>query len=639
MTAIESTTIFTRCTPLMDALRDGIVLVDADGIVQCINKSARAMYQGGEPPLVGYPLSDFNAADWVEVKRVLTSGAALDAQRMILPVAEVLVTRVPLLAQGAVTGVLCTLHNLADSDAHIRHLPSHQQALRDVDALLALPDTGVVIVDAQGQIRLVNAVLEHWSGKGRDSLLGLPLEALGTTNPSDTTAADMPDAPEADPLGLVAALRQCLAETTPTIRFGVSVQGRSVCCVATLALVEGQCRFVLGRVQDCEATVRLLAPQASAPCGTETVPSLLTGTAMAAVEPDDEMALFKARSLGMVVKSRAMIQLVRKMDKVGQTESSVLLQGESGVGKSACAALIHKLSRRADAPFVVINCGAIPESLMESELFGYERGAFTGADPKGKVGRLESGHGGTVFMDEIGELPMSMQVKLLEALDRKSFLRVGGTRPIKVDIRIIAATNRALEDEVSRGNFRKDLYYRLKVIPLTIPPLRERPEDITAMAVEYLLQHNASQHAKKRLTPEVMDMLARHPFHGNMRELLNTLEWLVVMSEGDTLTPHELPMSFHTDMHAPTCAATIPPVSAVPGSRVSDPPFDAAPQPAWNLSGLSLKDAVQKVERHCIDQALVRHSTLFEAAQSLGVHPTTLWRKMTQLQMTDGAGK
>lgn len=631
MTAIESTTIFTRCTPLMDALRDGIVLVDADGIVQCINKSARAMYQGGEPPLVGYPLSDFNAADWVEVKRVLASGAALDARPMTLPAAEVLVTRVPLLAQGAVTGVLCTLHNLADSDAHIGHLPSHQQALRDVEALLALPDTGVVIADAQGHIRHVNAVLEHWSGKGRDSLLGLPLEALHTASLPHRT--DVPNAPGADALGLVAALRQCLAETTSTIRFGTSVQGRSVCCVATPALVEGQCRFVMARVQDCEATVRLLTPQTTATCGTETVSSLLPSTGITAVEPDDEVALSTARSLGMVVKSRAMMQLVRKMDKVGQTESSVLLQGESGVGKSACAALIHKLSRRADAAFVVINCGAIPESLMESELFGYERGAFTGADPKGKVGLLESGHGGTVFMDEIGELPMSMQVKLLEALDRKSFLRVGGTRAVKVDIRIIAATNRALEDEVRRGNFRKDLYYRLKVIPLTIPPLRERPEDITAMAVEYLLRHNASQHAKKRLTPEVMDMLARHPFHGNMRELLNTLEWLVVMSEGDTLTPHELPMSFHSDMNALAHAAVSPAAFAVQGSGASELSPDTVPPPVGNFSGLSLKDAVQAVERHCIEQALARHSTLFEAAQSLGVHPTTLWRKMTQLQM------
>lgn len=614
MTTIESTSIFTRCTPLMDVLRDGIVLVDADGIVQCINKSARAMYQGGEAPLVGYPLSDFNAADWVEVKRVLSSGTPLDVQRMTLLAAEVLVTRVPLLAQGVVTGVLCTLHNLADSDARIRHLPSHQRALRDAEALLALPDTGVLIMDVQGHIHHVNAVLEHWIGKGRDSLLGLPVDALG---------AD-------DALGILAALRQCAAETAPAVRFGVNAQGRNVCCVATPALVDGQCRFVLTRVQDCEATLQLLAPQLPA---FATDPPLTMETPTTA-EPGDEIPLSMARSLGMVVKSRPMIQLVRKIYRVGQTESSVLLQGESGVGKSVCATLVHKLSRRADAPFVVINCGAIPESLMESELFGYERGAFTGADPKGKVGLLESGHGGTVFMDEIGELPMSMQVKLLETLDKKSFIRVGGTRAVKVDIRIIAATNRVLEEEVSRGTFRKDLYYRLKVIPLTIPSLRERPEDITAMAVEYLLRHNARHHEKKRLTPEVMDMLSRHPFYGNMRELLNTLEWLVVMSEGDNLTPRELPMSFHRDIGAPAASSTPPSLhtsAAVP--TVEQSVLPAASSAFSDSVGLTLKEAVQKVERQCITQALTRHATLFEAAQSLGVHPTTLWRKMTQLHV------
>lgn len=598
MTTQEPHPALIRCTLLMDALRDGIVLVDADGIVQLINKSARAMYLGGDTPLVGYPLSDFNDADWVEVKRVLASGVPLEMQRMTLPAAEVLVHRAPLFTQGRITGVLCALHCLTDSNAGIRHLPSFQSMMQDFEALIALPDTGVLVMDAQGHIRQVNAVFETWSGKSREALLGLPLSSLGD-----------------DILGALAALLDCLETSGVAVRHGVSVDGRPVCCVATPAYAEGAPRFTLLRVLDCAATRKLCVPAGESPASTDSAADF--GMISMSLDAVEDTPLAQARSMGIVVKSRVMQQLVQKMDRVGQTESSVLLQGESGVGKSVFAAFIHKLSRRAAKPFVAINCGAIPESLMESELFGYERGAFTGADPKGRIGLLESGHGGTVFLDEIGELPMPMQVKILEALDKKSFMRVGGTRRIKVDIRIMAATNRTLEDEVHKGNFRKDLYYRLKVIPLTIPPLRERPEDIVAMTVEYLVRHNARQNEKKRLTPEVMNLLARHPFYGNMRELLNTLEWLVVMSEGSTLTAREMPTSFHADMAPRT----------LPGMPDSTPP-------ETDFSGLSLKDAVQQVERRCIEQALARHGTLFEAAQSLGVHPTTLWRKMAQLQMT-----
>ena len=609
MTPQESPLPITRCTVLMDALRDGIVLVDAEGIVQLINKSARAMYQGGEAPLVGYPLSDFNAADWVEVKRVLASGTPLEGQRLTLPAAEVLVNRTPLFVQGQVTGVLCALHPLSDSDAHISHLPAYQRLLEDMDALLAQPDMGTLLMDAQGRVRGVNSLTETLLGQDRGNLLGLPVASLA----------------ERDSTGLFASLLECVEQQGPVVRHGRAADGRSLCCMSTPSFSAGALRFALGRILDCQATAKLVLPATQSDKKDPGLPG--DGTEGADwgqdVGAEESGILAQARSHGMVVKSRVMMQLVQKMGRVALTESSVLLQGESGVGKSVFASFLHKLSQRSDAPFVAINCGAIPESLMESELFGYERGAFTGADPKGKVGLLEAGHKGTVFLDEIGELPMPMQVKLLEAIDKKAFLRVGGTRTVRVDMRIIAATNRVLEDEVRNGSFRKDLYYRLNVIPLTIPPLRERPEDIVAMIMDYLLRHNAQQGEKKRITPEVMDMLARHPFYGNMRELLNTLEWLVVMSEGSTLTPQELPMSFHA---APNLAPQpVPPAVAEPTSATRALP---------SFAGMHLKDAVQQAEKLCIQQALVQHQTLFEAAQSLGVHPTTLWRKMVQLEIT-----
>lgn len=598
-----------RCTILLDALRDGIILVDAEGIVQLINKSARSMYAGGETPLVGYPLSDFNAADWVEVKRVLASGTALEGRRLSLPAAEVLVNRMPLRGQGRVTGVLCSFHALADSDALIRHLPAYQRLAEDMEALLDQPDTGMALMDAQGCVRNVNPYFETLTRQDRESLLGLPVSSLV----------------ERDASGIFAALLACVENQAPVVQRGVAAEGRAICCVAVPSFSAGELRFALARVLDCDATARLVSPAAHMGNSGEDSASFAEDAAIGGLGEGDDGILSLARAHGIVLKSRCMVQLVQKVGRVAQTESSVLLQGESGVGKSVFASFIHKFSLRAEAPFVAINCGAIPESLMESELFGYERGAFTGADPKGKVGLLEAGHGGTVFLDEIGELPMPMQVKLLEAIDKKAFMRVGGTRTIRVDMRIIAATNRVLEEEVGKGAFRKDLYYRLNVIPLTIPPLRERPEDIMAVAMDYLMRQNALRGEKKRLTSEVMELLARHPFYGNMRELLNTLEWLVVMSEGNTLTPGELPMSF-------TAAVDSEPIrhsgeTARTGGMSE--PLHLPP-----LQELSLKDAVQSAEKHCIELALARHETLFEAAQALKVHPTTLWRKMGQLHIT-----
>lgn len=320
----------------------------------------------------------------------------------------------------------------------------------------------------------------------------------------------------------------------------------------------------------------------------------------------------------MVVRSAAIRRVVDRAIKVSQTDSSVLLQGESGVGKSMLAAIVHRLSPRKSGPFVSINCGAIPEQLMESELFGYERGAFSGANPKGKTGLLEAAHGGTVFFDEIGELPLPMQVKLLEALDKHAFLRVGGTKPVSVDVRIVAATNRNLAEDVEQGRFRKDLFYRLNVIPILIPPLRERKEDIYALALDMLDRHNARHGCRKRLSPEVIDLLLSHSFPGNARELGNIMEWMLVMSEGNVLRPEDLPLAMRQGGAAQ---------AAAPAEQEGD---------AASLvyqHGKPLKDILFAVEEECLRQALQRCATMHEAAQMLGMHPTTLWRKLAQHNM------
>ncbi|MGG1111636.1 sigma-54 interaction domain-containing protein [Halalkalibacterium halodurans] len=243
-------------------------------------------------------------------------------------------------------------------------------------------------------------------------------------------------------------------------------------------------------------------------------------------------------------RSDALQRAVRLAKKVATTDASVLITGESGVGKELFAEGIHLASQRADKPFIAINCGAIPAALFESELFGYEPGAFTGAVKGGKKGKVDAAKGGTLFLDEIGELPLELQVKLLRVLQEKMFYRVGGTEAIPIDLRIVAATNRQLEEMVEKGEFREDLFYRINVISIPIPPLRERPEDIPEL-IQLFLKEFSLKYAKAipTIDPEVIYTLLKYKWPGNIRQLRNLIERLVILSgdEHDVIKLHHLP--------------------------------------------------------------------------------------------------
>jgi DNA-binding NtrC family response regulator len=244
----------------------------------------------------------------------------------------------------------------------------------------------------------------------------------------------------------------------------------------------------------------------------------------------------------IIGRSAPMERLFDQMKLVAPTRSSVLIIGDSGTGKELVANALHRASPRRNERFLAINCGAIPSDILESELFGHERGAFTGAVAR-KIGKFELSHRGTLFLDEISELYPELQVKLLRVLEERQVMRVGGSELIDVDFRLIAATNRDLEREVMEGRFREDLYYRLKVVTLRIPPLRERPGDLQQLS-EHFLGIVCQEHGKptKRLSPEALEMLARYPWPGNVRELRNVMESIVVFHQGEVVQPADLPM-------------------------------------------------------------------------------------------------
>lgn len=242
-----------------------------------------------------------------------------------------------------------------------------------------------------------------------------------------------------------------------------------------------------------------------------------------------------------------MFEIKTLIKMIAPTKATVLINGETGTGKGLIAKYIHKLSDRKNQPFIVVNCGSFSHSIIESELFGYEEGSFTGASKGGKVGLIESANNGTLFLDEISELPMLQQVKLLHVLQERTLTHVGGTESIDLDIRIIAATNKSLDEQVSIGEFREDLYYRLNVIPIHIPPLRKRKEDIPLLA-NYFFKANCNIYNKKmQLSSSVLTSLSQHPWPGNIRQLQNTIERLVLTTSKPIITASDLPDDLRID--------------------------------------------------------------------------------------------
>jgi transcriptional regulator with GAF, ATPase, and Fis domain len=257
----------------------------------------------------------------------------------------------------------------------------------------------------------------------------------------------------------------------------------------------------------------------------------------------DELA--QRRGAPLIVGDDAKLkQVSQALHRAAATDTTVLLEGESGTGKELFARALHALSPRNDGPFVAINCAAIPENLLETELFGHEKGAFTGASQR-KPGKFELAHHGTLFLDEIGDLPLSLQAKILRALEEKQFERVGGTAPLKVDVRVVAATNRNLKAAVAARQYREDLYFRLSVFPIVIPPLRDRPKDIPTLA-RYFIDKFCRDLNKPplALSPAAEDELRTYGWPGNVRELQNCIERAAILTEGDTIHPRHLNLSF-----------------------------------------------------------------------------------------------
>jgi len=312
-----------------------------------------------------------------------------------------------------------------------------------------------------------------------------------------------------------------------------------------------------------------------------------------------------------------MRRIFRLVSKVARTDSTVLLTGESGTGKELVAHAIHLQSRRANGPFVPVNVGALPESLIESELFGHGRGAFTGATID-RPGLIEAADGGTLFLDEIGDMPLTSQVKLLRTLESNEVRRLGETATRLVDVRVIAATHRDLQHMAAEGRFREDLYYRLNVVQIDLPPLRERREDIGLLA-SYFLDRIARREGRDlRFSPAAAAILERHDFPGNVRELENAVEHAFAVAEGDILLPDDLP----GPIRAPRLLPRSQPDGASGAAAPAAVALEAPARDGWTIAEVEREHIQRVLERH--------HGNATAAAKQLGISRTTLWRKLRQ---------
>lgn len=303
----------------------------------------------------------------------------------------------------------------------------------------------------------------------------------------------------------------------------------------------------------------------------------------------------------IIVEDENMINVLEMAKKVAKVDTTVILLGETGVGKEEVAKYIHKNSERCNKNFIKINCGAIPEHLMESEFFGYEKGSFTGANKEGKTGLFEMCNNGNLFLDEVGELPLDMQVKLLRVLQESEITRIGGTKTIKIDVRIIAATNRDLKKMVDEKLFRKDLYYRLNVIPITVLPLRKRKKDIKPLLMYFLSKFNKKYNFNKSITCAAMDYLYQYEWPGNVRELRNIIERTVIMCTGNKILRDDLTVTMFSNYN------------------VADPDI--------SNEHFSLREAVENLENVLIESSFEKYGNVRSAAKELGIDASTFVRK------------
>lgn len=487
----------------------------------------------------------------------------------------------PLWINEECKGVIIVLKEIEAFENIIRNLSLDLQIKHQLTSIFENSQDGLFLTDGKGVIIQVNSAYEKVTGFKREELVGVHMSTLVEKKMISKSTT-----------------LQVLAEKKPVTELQTLKNGKQIMVTSTPVFDEAEkIILVVSNVRDITYL--------------KTIEEELEKVKGLTEKYSEDIAYSRPSDAeSLLLESPRMKQMIEHIHQIAPFPTSILLHGESGVGKEVIASLIHQYSPRNKNPFIKVNCSAIPESLFESELYGYEKGAFSGANKEGKPGLLELANGGTILLDEIGELPLSFQVKLLRTIQERELRRVGGTKIIPLDIRIISATNKDLKDLVSKKLFREDLFYRLNVVDIHIPPLRERRENIKPLVLYYLKHFSKNYHIKKEISKDALAYLELYSWPGNIRELRNLIENLTVSSASHTIFPEHLP-------------------NYMKEQQITS--FSAQNEVNENIPHLGLRETISRTEKAIILQSLRNHKSIRQAASYLKIDHSTLVRKMSKL--------
>ena len=566
------------CEHLFAATSNGVIATDANGQIVLINQQAATILKLDQKGAIGSHIQTVLPMTGRLVIKCLESGESQLGRHIVGKKVSLVVSVTPILEGQRLLGAMTNFEKMQDFEDSAQQLESYRRLNVQLEAIFKSSSDGIWLCDGNGKIININGASEKINAIKAKDVVGKNVREIVEEGLVDRSATL-----EVLETERQVSLLQYLKKTNKYL------------------LVTGTPVF------DEDGRISLVVVNERDMTQLNIMKEKLDQTRMETQRFKDELAelsLLELKEQEIIAKSEEMRQVLRVAVKLAKMEASnILILGETGTGKGLLAKFIHQYSNRKKKPFIQINCAALPETLLEAELFGYEKGAFTGAREHGKIGLFELAHEGTLFLDEIGDLPLSVQAKLLKYLDDHEIMRLGGIKPKQVDCTIIAATNRNLEARSRQRKFRQDLFFRLNTFVMQIPPLRARPDDIFELANHLLDKYNRQYKLKRRISPSAMEQVKSYSFPGNVRELKNIMKMAVMMSESDLLDDYIL-------RNLKTSVLEQSDYGQKPGTK------------------MSLIEEMLAFEKRLLQNAMTNFKTTREMARFLGINQSTVVRKI-----------
>jgi PAS domain S-box-containing protein len=567
---------------VLNSIYNGITVIDEKGIITHFNKTAERIFKiPAHEALNRYVLNVIPHTSG-KLLDCLKTGKPFYGEKLKGEEVTLIANINPIFHHGKITGVVSVFQDVSEIEIITKELDLFKNMKNWLDTIIDSSYDGLWICDHEGKVIRINKASERINDVKSAEVIGKDMKALIAEGIFDKSVT-----------------LEVLKRKTAVTMIQEIKGGKKILVTGNPIIDEkGEITFVVTNDRDITELDNLRGQLQEAQALAKGYISKLSEVEMKGIDLSS-----------IIFRSGEMQRIIEMVLRVAKVDSTVLLLGESGVGKGMIAKLIHKNSERNNGPFIRVDCAGIPDTLIESELFGYDKGAFTGARNEGKPGFFELANKGTLFLDEIGEIPITLQSKLLRFLEDHEIIRVGGTEAKEIDVRIIAATNKKIEEMVASKTFREDLYYRINVVPIYVTSLRERRDDILPLIYHFLEKFNKTYKKVKVLSPEGIEALYKYDFPGNIRELANIIERLVVVTENERIEVEDLPNS-------------------ILGHKGKEMPYSSF------FEGISLKDALEKFESYIITNTIKKYGSQYETAKTLKVDQATISRKMKKYRIS-----